>query len=175
MEEEWESIDNPTESFNPLATGGKMRGRRERKWEIVGEELGGAGRGRPRLWLPQGPCELHLPWPLPPEPLSPAKPVPFFQDGKRYVVPFKGEPWRVGALGSLSRCPADQPRNAGSQWSHSARDSKQITLPVVPLETSVMPSALGWVPRRSRHAESDCPYRLRRCEAPAEQYLDPAL
>lgn len=45
MEEEWESIDNPTESFNPLATGGKMR--REKR-EEVRDSRGGAGGGGER-------------------------------------------------------------------------------------------------------------------------------
>lgn len=41
MEERWESIDNPMESFNPLATGGKMRQKRKE----VRDGRGGAGRG----------------------------------------------------------------------------------------------------------------------------------
>lgn len=48
MEEEWESIDNPTESFNPLATGGKMR--REKR-EEVRDSRGGAGGGGERTPL----------------------------------------------------------------------------------------------------------------------------
>lgn len=49
--------------------------------------------------------------------LSPATPVTFFQDGKRSVVPFKAEPWRIRAPGSFSCHPAHQPRSAGCQWS----------------------------------------------------------
>lgn len=175
MEEEWESVDNPTKSFNP--TGGKMR---PEKREKVRNGRGGAGggvRGKDnpgsvshwvlvsRICLDR--CLLNR--------FHQLHQFLSFRMGRGTLFLLRVS---LGELELWGLCPDAQPTSP----------EMQALSGHTPLETAIRPPSLwcpwkhlwclllwGWVPRSSKYAESDCPYRLRRCEAPAEQYLDPVL
>lgn len=150
--------------------------RRERKWEMVGEERGG-GRGEDVLasdphWvlvslICLNHCLLNR--------FHQLHQLLSFRMGRGMLFLLRVS---LGKLELQGLCPDAQPTGP----------EVQALSGHTPLETTHRPPSLwcpwkhlwclplwGWVPRGSERAESDCPYWLRRCKAPAEQYLDPVL
>ena len=142
MEEGWESSDNPTEKFQSPGTEGKMR-QEKRQREVVGrgrawERMPPALTPRGSLWAATGR-------------LSPLHQLLSFRMGRGALFLLRV---RLGASELRGLSPAARPTSPGvqalSRPPHSGE--QQTTLPIVALETSVMPSALGLSPE-APHAQ----------------------